>query len=181
MTLDEFAREKRLCGWCHTEINVPSEQLSGFIITEGICVLCASKVSKTADIDIIRTFLDTIDAPILLMQSEPRQVYTANRKACELFGKDLSHMEGFRGGQVFDCIQSFTEAGCGKDINCENCKIKGAIVETFTTGNSFENVESPLDIKRGERIIPYLLQISTEKIGDLELLRIDKYKQAANV
>ena len=81
----------------------------------------------------IKTLINTIESPTILMQSEPRQVVTANKKACALFGKDLPQIEGQRGGQVFNCIHSFTEAGCGQDINCENCKIKNAVVETFTT------------------------------------------------
>src|SRR5512137_2252868 len=81
-------------------------------------------------------WIEAIDAPILLMQGNPRQVVTANRKALELFGKELHEVERHRGGQVFDCVHSFTEAGCGKDAHCENCQIKNAIVDTLTTANS---------------------------------------------
>jgi hypothetical protein len=111
------------------------------------------------------------------MQPEPRQVYTANKKALELFGKDLSQTEGHRGGEVFDCVHAFTEAGCGKDINCDNCKIKTAIVETFTKGRSFEGVSTPLEIKKNGEINTYLLEVSTERVGDLALVKIEQYKQ----
>lgn len=57
--------------------------------------------------------LEAIDAPILLMQGNPRQVVSANKRALELFGKALREVENHRGGQVFDCVHSFTEAGCG--------------------------------------------------------------------
>ena len=122
-----------------------------------------------------RFFLNTIELPALLLQSEPRQVVTANNKACELFGKDLSQIEGYKGGQVFNCIHSFTEAGCGKDINCEDCKIKNAVVDTFTTGEEQNFVETKLDIKKIEEIIPYDIQVSTKKIGDFVVVAINKY------
>jgi hypothetical protein len=122
-------------------------------------------------------FLDSIDAPILLMQGNPRQTVTANQKACALFGKDLSRIEQQRGGQVFDCIHAFTEAGCGKDIHCENCKIKNAVVETFTTGVSCNGVSTVLEIKKNGEVNAYDLQVTTEKVGDYALLRIDRYER----
>jgi hypothetical protein len=165
---------KQICKWCQTEFNVSYEQSLKFIITGGVCISCANKIANTIE---NRKYLDTIDNPILLMQPEPRQVYTANKKASKLFDKELFQMEGFRGGQVFDCIHAFTEAGCGKDINCEKCKIKAAIVDTFITDNSFNCVASPLEIKKNCKVNTYLLQISTEKIGEFALVRIDHYKQ----
>lgn len=168
------------CRWCQTEFSVHFEKSADFIITGGTCTSCAKRVFKSNDMNIIRKYIDTIDNPILLLQPEPRQVYTANKKACELFGKELPQIEGYRGGQVFDCIQSFTEAGCGKDKNCEDCSIKGAIIETFTTGNSFENIKRPLDVYKDDKTLAYFLQIATEKIGDFALVRIDNYSVASN-
>lgn len=165
---------KPLCLWCQSELDVNYEQSADYLITGGSCAACAGKIFNSSAPAAIKELVDRIDVPILVLQPEPRLVYTANKFACELFGKDLSQVEGFRGGQVFDCIQSFTELGCGKDANCENCKIKGAIVETFS-GQSFAHIESPLDIKKADKIINYILQISTEKAGDFALVRIDKY------
>lgn len=120
-------------------------------------------------------WLEAIDAPILLLQGKPRQVVGANRRALALFGKELSEVAGHRGGQVFDCLHSFTEAGCGLDSNCERCKIKDAIVETFTT-SAPHAVISTLPIKNGDETSTYLLQISTQKIGDLALVRVERYE-----
>lgn len=124
-----------------------------------------------------RAFVDSYEAPVLLMQAEPRQVVAANRKACELFGKDLSLIEGFRGGQVFDCIHSFSEAGCGKDPNCEGCKIKDAVVDTFSTGRSHPDVRTVLDIRKQNETTPYDIRISTEKLGGYAVLTIRNYSK----
>ncbi|MFC1523916.1 hypothetical protein ACFL6N_03915 [Thermodesulfobacteriota bacterium] len=120
-------------------------------------------------------FLNSLESPSLLMQADPRQVVTGNIKACQLFGKDLIDIEGYRGGQVFDCVHAFSEAGCGLDPNCENCKIKNAVVETFSTGNSHNNVHTILDIKKHSQIFPHNLQISTEKIGDFVLISVEEF------
>ena len=99
------------------------------------------------------------------------------KKACELFGKDLSQIQWQRGGQIFDCIHSFTIEGCGKDSNCEDCKIKNAVVDTFTTGQTHEGVHTVLDIKKQNKIIPYELQVSTQKKGDFAIVTIYKYEE----
>jgi transcriptional regulator of aromatic amino acid metabolism len=122
-----------------------------------------------------RALLEAIDAPVLLMQGNPRQVVTANRKALALFGKVLSEVEGHRGGEVFDCVHSFTEAGCGKDANCENCKIKDAIIDTFVTAASHRDVSTELSIRKPAGRKTCVLQVSTEKLGELALVRVERY------
>jgi len=119
--------------------------------------------------------VNSCEPPTLLMQTAPRQVVTANPKACELFNKTLSQIEGHRGGQVFDCIHSFTELGCGLDPNCEDCKIKSAVVDTFSSGNSHEGIQAILDVKKENGVTPYIIQVSTKKTGDFALMIIDKY------
>lgn len=141
-------------------------------ISLAICDRCVSQVSGASD---CATLLEAIDAPVLLMQENPRQVITANRKALALFEKKPQEVEGHRGGQVFDCVHSFTEAGCGKDANCESCKIKNAIVDTFTSADSHNGVSTELSIKKANGTKTYALQVSTEKLGDFALVRIERY------
>jgi len=150
-------------------------QLAQSNVTYGICGACIFQVSGASNNS---ELLEAIDAPILLMQGTPRQVVAANRKALELFEKELHEVEGHRGGQVFDCIHSSTEAGCGKDSNCENCKIKDAIVDTFATARSRKGVSTSLQIKKANGTKTYVLQVSTEKVGDLALVRVERYEGA---
>jgi hypothetical protein len=122
-------------------------------------------------------FVNSFDFPALLMQTDPRQVVTASHKACELFNKTLAQIEGYRGGQVFDCIYSFTEKGCGRDPNCEDCKIKNAVIDTFSSGNSHEGIQTILEVKKNNVVTPYILNASTRKVGDLALVTISKYEK----
>jgi hypothetical protein len=166
---------RAICAICKS--NIDNEKRLNFVVSGGICDSCAKRFNIATDKETLKELIENIDAPILLMQPEPRQVYTANNKALELFAKKLSQIEGRRGGQVFDCIHAFSEAGCGKDENCENCKIKNAVVETFATGNSFENISVDLQVVKSDKMSTYGLRVSTEKVGVLELLRIDRYKK----
>ena len=131
-----------------------------------------TKLSKTTLSD-SKVFVNSLESPTLLMRAEPRQVVTANKKACVLLGKNLNQIEGYRGGEVFDCIHSFTEKGCGVDPNCKNCKIKSAVVETFLSGKSHVSVQTILDIKNHDTIAPYIVTVSTKKMGNFALITID--------
>jgi AhpD family alkylhydroperoxidase len=117
-----------------------------------------------------------IETPVLLMQGNPRKVNTANKAALELFQKILPEVENHRGGQVFDCLHSFSDAGCGMDANCENCAIKGAIVDTFATGVPHAAVAATLPVRKAGELGYRAVQVSTEKVGDLALVRIERYE-----
>jgi len=86
----------------------------------------------------------------------------------------VADVQRCRGGEVFDCLHSFSEAGCGKDAHCESCTIKGAIVDTFTAGQPHRSVCATLQIKKAEGVRPYTLQASTEKTGGMALVRIKR-------
>lgn len=119
--------------------------------------------------------LEAIAGPVLLMQGNPRQVISANLQALVLFGKKLPEVEGHRGGEVFDCLHAFTEAGCGKDPACEDCPIKNAIVDTFVSGQPHQGVAATLQVKKIAGNEHRLVQVSTEKVGELALVRIERY------
>ncbi len=121
--------------------------------------------------------LHSLKKAALLMQADPRQVVTANEAACKLFGKDLAQIEGKRGGQVFDCIHSFTPLGCGQDKNCEGCKIKNAVIETFTSGTPQESIRTVLIIKKDNDTRPYELQVSTGKVEGFVIITVDEYSK----
>jgi len=89
--------------------------------------------------------------------------------------KDLSQIEGCSGGQVFDCVHAFAGTGCGIEKSCESCAAKNAAIETFTNGKSLKGVSTFLDVKKDGEIHTYNLKISTERVGELALVRIDQY------
>lgn len=142
-------------------------------ITGELCQPCRRRLSAGADHG---AWLEALAAPVLLLQGQPRQVVAANQRALALFGKELFEVAGHRGGQVFDCLHSFSAAGCGLDSHCEECKIKGAIVDTFATDTPHHAVAATLPLKKGDGIRNYLLQVSTQKIGDLALVRVERYE-----
>jgi len=172
---------RQKCVSCKKELRDTSANTNRHPITGGICSACTKVLlTSSSSIDLTK-FLDSLDSPVLLMQPDPRQVYATNQRALKLFGKDSPQVAGHRGGQVFDCIHAFTEAGCGKDVHCEGCKIKNTIVETFTTGKSFNGVSADLELRRKLKTTTYHLQVSTEQFGNMALMRIDRFDKKLDI
>ncbi len=142
------------------------------LISAGICDSCLASLSS-GNKAACREILQAMDAPILLMQPDPRQVFTANGRALALFGRNLAEAEGHRGGEVFGCVHSFTQDGCGKDAHCDDCKIKAAIVGGFTSAAS---AESTLTIRSGGGDQLHTLAVSAEKAGGYALVRIERFE-----
>lgn len=160
----------QVCRYCESSLNAEQDRF----ITGGLCASCAGDVLSTRENT--QRFIDAFGEPILFMQGYPRLVVTGNQKASALFGKDLSQIQGKRGGQVFDCIHSFSELGCGLDPNCQDCLVKNAVVQTFTERKASTNIYTVLDIFRDNQTTPYHMEITTEPMGEFGLIRIDRYR-----
>ncbi len=160
----------KTCGACHMAMN-PAEVAR--TLSAGLCDACFATLSAGDSREECRRILQSIDAPILLMQPEPRQVFTANSRALALFGRKLEEAEGHRGGELFGCVHSYTRDGCGKDAHCTDCTIKAAIVSGFSGSAS---AMSLMTIRTGEGDRPYTLAVSAEKAGGYALVRIDRFE-----
>jgi hypothetical protein len=164
---------RKMCSWCKTDLGtVPSGLLSDTNITYGICEGCLDAYFGLRQIGIL-DFIDNLDAPVIVID-EAGNVNSANRKARVLLQKDLPHIEGFKGGDVFECAFAKLPEGCGETNHCDGCSIRNTVMDTFQTGKS--HLETPAYLFQGipdnNNEIRFL--ISTEKVKDVVLLRIDE-------
>lgn len=163
---------KHICAWCNTKIkeddqlNDPEKRIS-----HGICDSCFGKMVAQKAEDLV-TFLDTIKTPIFLVDKNVKMI-SANKEGQRLVRKDLDHIEGTLGGDVFDCANSKLPGGCGSTIHCKSCTVRRAVMDTMDTGKSSYEIPAFLDhgVPGEEKKVSYL--ISTEKKGDSVFLRID--------
>ncbi len=164
---------KKVCCRCGAEMGrVRADIFDEAVITHGICDACGEELMFEELGVPLREFLDTLDAPVLVLDADA-EVHTANRQACSLLKKTLGEVEGRRGGEVIECKYSRTPGGCGEDIHCKSCTIRKTVLKTHETGKSFERVPAYPDICFGNEIKPVRFEISTEKVGGLVLLRVD--------
>jgi hypothetical protein len=121
----------------------------------------------------LHEYLDGLDAPVLVVSAEG-VVETANAQARALLRKELPEIEGYRGGDVFECTHAKLPGGCGQTIHCTGCTIRRTVTHTYNTAQSHLRVLATLNREHGReaRRIPFL--ISTEKVQGVVLLRIDE-------
>jgi PAS domain-containing protein len=166
---------KRVCAWCRKNLGtVPSDVHSDAVITHGICHECAFHLRAQVGMP-LRDFLDGLGAPVLLVDSNGN-IKTANKAVRRFLNKDLPRIEGYKGGNVFECAHATLPEGCGKTVHCSGCTIRRTVMDTLNSGKGHEKV--PASLKRETRHgSQYLrLLISTEKVQDVVLLRIDEIK-----
>ena len=165
---------KHVCAWRQADLGeVESEANSEDSITHGICSSCAIRL-RSGRGEPLMEFLDRLSVPVLVVESEPR-VLTGNKPARDLLGKGLGEIEGRRGGEVIECFHASQPGGCGQTEHCKSCTIRNTVLETFETGESFLHVQAFPDIQVGKDVKTMSVEISTEKIADVVLLRIDDF------
>jgi hypothetical protein len=161
----------RNCVWCKAKL--PTENAgSGHVITRGFCSDCRKYFSAPRDPMSLEQYLDKIGVPVLVMDDDVR-VMGFNKLAGALLGCGLSCL-GRYGGDLIECAYARLPGGCGNTEHCKACAIRKTITATYETGESRENVTAYQDIVTpgGTREVRYL--ISTEKAGNLVLMRIEE-------
>jgi hypothetical protein len=118
-------------------------------------------------------FLDRLDVPILVVGDDAK-VQQANKHMRAMLGKDPAEVAGRLGGEVFECVHAKEQGGCGRAFHCSGCAIRRAVMDTFATGVSLRKVPAYLHRDMITEYIQLDLLISTEKVFNAVLLRIDR-------
>jgi PAS domain-containing protein len=164
---------KRICAWCRKELHgIDSQAGAGNVITHGICKNCRDNIMFQLGVE-LESFLNSLNVPIVLVNQEGT-VVTVNNQAKAMLRKDLPEIKGYRGGEVFECAYARLPEGCGNTLHCSGCTIRRTVMQTYETGKGFLRVPAALNKNTPEEPVKMNLLISTEKLTDLVLLRIDK-------
>jgi PAS domain-containing protein len=166
------AAMKRICAWCRKNLSGEEDDSgSDRVITHGICDQCQNNLWFQQGVP-FHQFIDSLEEPVLVVDSEDR-IENANRKARKLLGKELDDIKGAKRGEVFECAYARLPEGCGKTRHCSGCAIRRTVGHTLESGKSFLRVPATLRCEgpKGDKGTRFL--ISTEKVGDVVLLRID--------
>ena len=165
---------KSVCAWCGTTIG--DEPGGGLNTSHGICLQCAGllekEVSDWGTASSVRGLLDRMDKPVMVVGEDVEILY-ANAAACDILGKELTQIQGFRGGDALECSNARLPGGCGRSANCKACTIRRSVNETFTTGRSIEKVQAFIDRGAGSPKDEIRFFVSTARVGGIVLLRIE--------
>jgi hypothetical protein len=165
---------KNICAWCKTELEdlAVDDNSSNYQITHGICQSCREYFfsNQTHTLD---EFLNELDAPVLMVNDDG-DVLLANKQALHMLNKDMAVVKDYKIGNVMECARAKLPEGCGHTVHCVACTLRSNINITFKTGKSLERVPAVLNRSNGNIHHTEFL-ISTEKVDDVVLLRIDDF------
>ena len=164
----------RTCAWCKAEL--PTENGGpAHVVTRCFCPACREYFSSPRNRMSLEQYLNQIGVPVLVMDDDVR-VLGFNQPARTLLGHRIEGCLGRYGGDVLECAYARLPGGCGNTEHCKACAIRRTVTTTHATGDSKTNVPAYQDIVTpgGTREVRFL--ISTEKVGNFVLLRIDEVR-----
>ena len=163
---------RRTCAWCKKNLE-DSNSGDEAEVTHGICEHCrVSLLSSYAPRD-IHKFLSFFSLPVMMLDSDCR-VVSANQAALELTDKKPAEINNVLAGNVMSCKHAHLEGGCGQTVHCAACTISDCVIKTYLTEESLHKIPAKLSADKNLQETNIAFLISTEKLGDIVLLRIDK-------
>lgn len=166
------------CSWCNNEVS-PEETGRSMDrrISLPLCPSCSELMVFQMGVP-LQTFIDRLPAPIFVVDNNGT-VEAANSLGYRFLNKKPQDVVKKLQGVVFECAYSRLPEGCGGTIHCSGCAIRRSVHETYETGES--RIEVPATLKYDGPDDPRDVEmlISTEKMGEVVLLRIDKVCEPA--
>ena len=166
----------RECAWCGRSLDkAAAAEAAGALVTHGICPDCKSDFFQRPSPS-LRGFLERLGVPVVVLGTDA-EVLDANSQARRALGRDLPEAAGRRWGEVMECVHARLPGGCGSAVHCRSCAIRRAVGETYATGRSLRDVPAYLDTQTEAPRKTLCFRISTEKVGQLVLLRVDDLRE----
>lgn len=162
-----------VCAWCNSVIGgegaLPDPNQP---ISHGICAECAHRV-MSRESGTLYDLLNRFAGPVIAVDGDAR-VLSANRDGFTLLDKTPAASLGLLGGEAFECRHAREPGGCGGTIHCKSCVIRLTVMDTWQSGRSQVRVPAYADIGHIIRDRQVRFLISTERVGEVVLLRIDE-------
>lgn len=162
----------RLCSWCNNEINAPTPEVrNSRSIAPDVCAACKEHFVFQMGVP-LQTYLESLPAPIFVIDGDG-VVRSANSEGYKMLNKGPRQVEKKLSGLVFECAYARLPEGCGRTVHCSGCAIRRSIYHTIETGESLIDVPATLRFARDGEPQDIAIRISTERMGDVVLLRVD--------
>jgi hypothetical protein len=166
---------RKICSWCESDLGViPADSILENAITHGICPGCLDTYFGPHPVG-FKDFIDKLNVAVVVVDATG-SITCASRQARSLLKKEMPEIEGYKGGEVFECAYAALPGGCGGTVHCDGCTIRNTVMDTFQTGKS--HLKTPAYLIHGlpdeNQEIQFL--ITTEKVKDIVLLGIERYE-----
>ncbi|MHA1583851.1 MAG: hypothetical protein ACTSVU_08165 [Promethearchaeota archaeon] len=158
------------CAWCNKIIREDGSHSEHPLISHGICPDCAFNLEFNKIP--LQEFINSLDPVVIVVDSDVR-IQTANQTALTHLQKPLSQIKDQLGGDIIECAYAVLPGGCGKTEKCSACGIRCSVNQTYSTGEPLNDVKFFQYIEGPEGIQRVTLTLSTKKVGNSVVLRID--------
>ena len=160
---------KTVCCYCNAVIR--DDGVDNAVVSHGICTSCSSRILADLGIN-ISEYLPMFDAPVILVSKDVR-VLKASAEAVRYLDKPMENIIHSLAGEALDCQYSRLPEGCGKTFHCPGCIIRRLVQKTFETGKGADQQATVLMKGTPDDPRPIPILVSTRKIGETVLVRIE--------
>ena len=169
---------KKVCSRCKRKLIAPAKQQKTRIISQSLCKECWGQIWADR-LQSSREIVDTFGSPVLLLDNNLR-IQAANDRAQKILGRPLANIKNFLPGDAMECINARLPGGCGRTMHCQACALRRALEMTIASGTGVEKSPAIQDTYQEDgSVLRHFYYISTEKIEDFILLRIDEVQTLA--
>jgi len=163
---------RKVCAWCGKAMDGPEAEVEAEApISHGICKACKAQLLGEAGVP-LQEFLSSLDAPVLLVSGN-MEVESVSRQPFPWTEEETVRVRGLLGGEVFQCSNARAPGGCGRTLKCTSCAIRGSVEHTHSTGQALFAVPATLTTGPEDHETTIDLLVSTQKVGDRVLLKIE--------
>jgi len=130
-----------------------------------------AEIALQAQNDLLATVFES-SPNVLILVDEDSRVEKINRAGGEFVGSSQEELIGLLGGEVFRCINSFEDTGCGRNPNCGNCPVRTRVTRSFQKGETILNEEGSLTVRKDEQEIHLDFIISTVPVVIADVTKV---------
>ena len=139
---------KVICSYCRKKIK-DKEPLDNNLISHGMCENCVEHFTRQWDGQSLGEYLDRFEVPVLIV-NESCRILAANQEMADMIGRGDREIYGLLGGEVFECVYSRLEEGCGNEVHCRTCTVRNTVMHTIETGETLHRVECYVERDNGK-------------------------------
>jgi hypothetical protein len=163
-------RIRLICAACQKVLVEGPADGSDARVSHGLCEGCYYHFAARYGIP-VEEYIESIKVPTVVV-SPDGVVSGANKLAYDMLGKIPWQVQGYRCGDVFECVHAREPGGCGHTIHCSGCTIRRTVMHTAETGQAQIDVPAIINDKERHNNGPKRLLISTKMKNGVVFLSI---------
>lgn len=163
---------KKICSKCEKAI-APFASTLNPKRAYGICPECEADLTRKIKGPALVAYLETLPSPALVVNRDMRVIAYNQKCALHLFDS-APKPTGLLAGEFLECHNASRPERCGATPACLDCSLRRTASDTLRTGEPLKYVPALITGVEGSRRVRREYIISTDKLGDMVQIMIEK-------